>query len=43
LNTDLKSGLQFEAEAFGAICATEDKAEGTGAFLEKREAKFEGK
>jgi enoyl-CoA hydratase len=43
LNTDLKSGLQFEAEAFGLICATEDKAEGTGAFLEKREAKFGGK
>jgi len=43
LNTDLKSGLQFEAEAFGAICATEDKLEGTGAFLEKREAKFGGK
>lgn len=43
LNTDLKSGLQYEAEAFGAVCATEDKNEGTGAFLEKREAKFKGK
>lgn len=43
LNTDLDSGLRFEAEAFGAICATADKAEGTGAFLEKREAKFGGK
>ena len=32
-----------EAEAFGAICATADKTEGTGAFLEKREAKFGGK
>ena len=42
-NTDLKSGLAFEAEAFGGICGTDDKAEGTGAFLEKREAKFEGK
>lgn len=43
LDTDLKSGLQYEAEAFGAICATEDKNEGTGAFLDKREAKFSGK
>ncbi len=43
LDTDLKSGLAFEAEAFGGICGTDDKNEGTGAFLEKREAKFEGK
>ncbi len=42
LNTDLESGLAFEAEAFGGICGTEDKAEGTGAFLEKREAEFKG-
>jgi len=43
MNTDLHSGMRYEAEAFGAICATDDKAEGTGAFLEKREAKFEGR
>jgi enoyl-CoA hydratase len=43
LDTDLASGLRFEAEAFGAICATDDKAEGTGAFLDKREAKFKGR
>jgi enoyl-CoA hydratase len=43
MDTDLKNGLQYEAEAFGAVCATEDKNEGTGAFLEKREAKFRGK
>ena len=43
LDTDLKSGLRHEAALFGAIFATEDMKEGTGAFLEKREAKFTGK
>ncbi|MCD6163244.1 MAG: enoyl-CoA hydratase/isomerase family protein [candidate division Zixibacteria bacterium] len=43
MDTDLKSGLEHEAVLFSAICATEDKNEGTGAFLEKREAKFSGK
>ncbi len=43
MNTDLASGLAHEAALFAAICATEDKAEGTTAFLEKREAKWKGK
>lgn len=43
MDTDLKSGLEHEAALFSAICATEDKNEGTGAFLEKRETKFSGK
>lgn len=43
MNTDLASGLAHEAALFAAICATEDKAEGTKAFLEKREAKWKGK
>jgi enoyl-CoA hydratase len=43
LDTDLKSGLNYEAALFGTIAATEDKNEGTGAFLEKREPKFKGK
>ena len=30
---------QFEAEAFGVTCGTEDKNEGMGAFLEKRAEK----
>jgi enoyl-CoA hydratase len=32
-----------EATLFGVLCATEDKTEGTRAFLEKRPAKFVGK
>jgi enoyl-CoA hydratase len=36
-------GLFTEAALFALVCATEDKAEGTAAFLEKRAAKFKGK
>lgn len=36
-------GLYTEAALFAAVCATEDKAEGTKAFLEKRKAEFKGK
>jgi enoyl-CoA hydratase len=43
LNTNLDSGLKFEAAEFGAIFGTEDKNEGTAAFLEKREPRFKGK
>ncbi|HEY1464607.1 MAG TPA: enoyl-CoA hydratase-related protein [Terriglobales bacterium] len=38
----LGEGLQLEARLFGASCATEDKREGTAAFLEKRKAEFKG-
>lgn len=43
INVDLRSGGEFEAALFAAICATEDKTEGTKAFLEKRKAEFTGK
>ena len=43
LDVDLKSGLEYEAMEFSAICATEDKTEGTAAFLEKRKPGFKGK
>jgi enoyl-CoA hydratase len=43
LDVDLDSGCAHEAALFGAICATEDKNEGTKAFLEKRKADFKGK
>jgi enoyl-CoA hydratase/carnithine racemase len=39
----LAEGLFLEATLFGLCCATEDKKEGTTAFLEKRAAKFKGK
>lgn len=41
--TTLEKAVAFEAAQFGLICATEDKAEGTAAFLEKREARFRRK
>jgi enoyl-CoA hydratase/carnithine racemase len=39
----LAEGLYLEAVLFGVTCATEDKKEGTTAFLEKRPAQFKGK
>ncbi|HTR67487.1 MAG TPA: enoyl-CoA hydratase-related protein [Terriglobales bacterium] len=39
----LAEGLYLEAVLFGVCCATEDKTEGTRAFLEKRAAVFKGK
>src|SRR2546429_6865926 len=38
----LAEGLYLEATLFGVCCATEDKKEGTSAFLEKRPAVFKG-
>jgi enoyl-CoA hydratase len=43
LNSGLEEGLRFEATAFGVAASTEDKREGTQAFLEKRAAAFKGK
>jgi len=39
----LAEGLFLEATLFSVACATEDKKEGTAAFLEKRTAVFKGK
>ena len=39
----LQEGLYLEATLFAVCCATEDKKEGTTAFLEKRAANFAGK
>lgn len=38
-----QEGLYLEATLFAVCCATEDKNEGTAAFLEKRAANFAGK
>jgi enoyl-CoA hydratase len=43
LDCGLDEGLRFEAAAFGLTAATEDRREGTQAFLEKRKPAFAGK
>jgi enoyl-CoA hydratase len=43
LDAGLDAGLRFEAAAFGVSAATEDRHEGTRAFIEKRRAVFAGK
>lgn len=43
LESGLEAGLRYESAAFGIAAATEDRREGTRAFLEKRKASFAGK
>ena len=43
MNTDLKTGVQFEAEAYASTFVSEDRVEGMKAFLEKRPAKFKNR
>jgi enoyl-CoA hydratase/carnithine racemase len=43
LETSQTEGFALEASFFGICAATEDKKEGTTAFLEKRPAKFQGR
>jgi enoyl-CoA hydratase/carnithine racemase len=43
LETSQTEGLSLEASFFGLCSGTEDKKEGTSAFLEKRAAKFQGR
>ena len=40
---DLDNALKMEAAYFGSAMNTEDRVEGTRAFLEKRPARFTGK
>lgn len=43
LDVDLVSGLEYEADQFALLFATEDAREGMNAFGEKRKPKFEGR
>ena len=43
LDVPLEEALLFEANHFGLLASTSDMAEGMGAFLAKREAKFTGR
>ena len=43
LETSQSEGLSLEASYFGLCAATEDKAEGTSAFLQKRPPEFKGR
>ena len=43
LDADLAGGLSLEASFFGLCAGTEDKKEGTSAFLEKRAPKFQAR
>lgn len=43
LDTDLETGVAYEAEVFGLCFSTTDQKEGMAAFVEKRKANFIGK
>jgi enoyl-CoA hydratase/carnithine racemase len=43
MQMDLRSAVEFERFLVTAIYGSEDRREGIGAFLEKREAKFKGR
>jgi enoyl-CoA hydratase len=43
MEMSLAEGLYLEATLFAVCCATEDKKEGTTAFLVKRQSQFKGK
>lgn len=43
LDMPLEEGTYLEATLFGLLCASEDMKEGTGAFLTKRKAAFQGR
>lgn len=43
METSLSAGLLLEASLFAICATTEDKKEGTAAFLEKRAARFQGR
>jgi enoyl-CoA hydratase/carnithine racemase len=43
LSMDLASGLALESHLFAGLFATDDRIEGTSAFVEKRKPTFTGR
>jgi enoyl-CoA hydratase/carnithine racemase len=43
METGVSAGLLLEASVFAICAGTDDKREGTAAFLEKRAARFQGR
>lgn len=43
LQVDIDTAMSIESDMFGMCCATEDKNEGLGAFVEKRKPQFKNK
>ncbi len=43
MESDLQRGCEYEVTLFGVVASTEDRTEGTGAFLEKRKPVFKGR
>ena len=43
MNADLKTGIEAERQAMAFLFGTEDRVEGMGAFLAKRQATFKGR
>lgn len=43
MECDLKRGLHIEVQSFAILCSTEDRLEGTRAFIEKRKPSFKGR
>jgi len=43
MQVDIDTAMSIESDMFGMCCATTDKSEGMGAFIEKRKPQFMGK
>ena len=43
MQTDLKTGLEYEQELYSLALTTEDKAEGIEAYMEKRKPEYKGR